>query len=326
LGIHFVITAERRAAISGALSGIITSKLILRMADTDEYSSLGLDIRTVKDAKLPAGRGFVAGSLETQVALVGDDATGEGQLAAVGAAARALRERFGDGHVPPIAPLPTTVERSALPSGSQFRPVVGLGDDELEALAVDLQDAHFLIAGPYRSGRSTALETVARSLLAADPDARVHLLAPRRSPLPNANVAWTSVSRGVEDCDAKASELAQMAAELDEGDRPLFVLVDDGDELAETIGASSLEQLVRRGRDVPVRVVVAAETQAVMRAYGGWLREMRKDEHGLLLDPDLDVDGDLLGVRLPRRSNPVFPPGRGYYVYRGSLELVQVSS
>ena len=45
-----------------------------------------------------------------------------------------------------------------------------------------------------------------------------------------------------------------------------------------------------------------------MRAYGGWLRELRKDEHGLLLDPDLDVDGDLFGVRLPRRTNAVFPP------------------
>ena len=74
-----------------------------------------------------------------------------------------------------------------------------------------------------------------------------------------------------------------------------------------------------------MRLIVAAETQAVMRAYGGWLRELRKDEHGLLLDPDLDVDGDLLGVRLPRRSNAVFPPGRGYHVYRGVLELVQVA-
>jgi hypothetical protein len=45
-----------------------------------------------------------------------------------------------------------------------------------------------------------------------------------------------------------------------------------------------------------------------------------------LLDPDPDVDGDLLGARLPRRSNPVFPPGRGYYVDRGVVELVQVAS
>jgi hypothetical protein len=38
------------------------------------------------------------------------------------------------------------------------------------------------------------------------------------------------------------------------------------------------------------------------------------------------VDGDLLGTRLPRRSNPVFPVGRGYLVERGTLELVQVAT
>jgi S-DNA-T family DNA segregation ATPase FtsK/SpoIIIE len=84
--------------------------------------------------------------------------------------------------------------------------------------------------------------------------------------------------------------------------------------------------VVRRGRDLDVRVVAASERQALARAFGGFLRELRKEEHGLLLDPDLDVDGDLLGVRLPRRTNPVFPPGRGYLVERGLMELVQVGA
>jgi hypothetical protein len=75
-----------------------------------------------------------------------------------------------------------------------------------------------------------------------------------------------------------------------------------------------------------VRVVCACERQAAQRAFGGWLRELRKEEHGLLLAPDPDVDGDLLAVRLPRRTNPVFPPGRGYLVQRGKLELVQVAA
>jgi S-DNA-T family DNA segregation ATPase FtsK/SpoIIIE len=73
-------------------------------------------------------------------------------------------------------------------------------------------------------------------------------------------------------------------------------------------------------------VIAAAERQAAQRAFAGWLRELRKEEHGLLLDPDPDVDGDILGARLPRRSNPVFPPGRGYLVERGLVELVQVAT
>ena len=54
-------------------------------------------------------------------------------------------------------------------------------------------------------------------------------------------------------------------------------------------------------------------------------RELRKDATGLLLDPDLDLDGELLGVRLPRRSNPFFPPGRGYLVVSGTVRLIQVA-
>jgi S-DNA-T family DNA segregation ATPase FtsK/SpoIIIE len=103
------------------------------------------------------------------------------------------------------------------------------------------------------------------------------------------------------------------------------VVIDDGEELAESLGAAALETVVRRGRDVDVRVVAAVERQAAQRAFAGWLRELRKEEHGVLLDPDTDVDGDILGVRLPRRSNPIFPPGRGYLVQRGRVELVQVA-
>jgi S-DNA-T family DNA segregation ATPase FtsK/SpoIIIE len=96
-------------------------------------------------------------------------------------------------------------------------------------------------------------------------------------------------------------------------------------EPAASLGAAPLEPVVRRGRDVELRVLAAAERSAAQRAFAGWLRELRKEEHGLLLDPDLDVDGDILGTRLPRRSSPVFPPGRGYLVERGSVELVQVA-
>jgi S-DNA-T family DNA segregation ATPase FtsK/SpoIIIE len=103
------------------------------------------------------------------------------------------------------------------------------------------------------------------------------------------------------------------------------VVIDDGEELAESVGALALETLVRRGRDHAVRVVAACERQAAQRAFSGWVRELRKEQNALLLDPDPDVDGDLVGVRLPRRSSPIWPVGRGYLVRRGELELVQIA-
>ena len=313
LGVHFAVSADRRGAVPNALTGIVPAKLVLRMADEDEFAALGVPPKAVRGAQLPAGRGFLPGGTELQVAWHGD-------LAAAGAA---LAKRYGTAAVQAIEPLATHVVRGSLPDPvTQWTAVIGLGDAELEPATVDLADRHFLVTGPYRSGRSTALRTLVESLRTGTPGLELHLLAPRRSPLTEL-AGWTTVAQGVERCEEAALRLGELAAKAQPN--PALVVIDDGDELAEALGAAPLETVVRRGRDLPIRVVAAAERQAAQRAFGGWLRELRKDQHGLLLAPDLDVDGDILGTRLPRRSSPVFPPGRGYLVERGTVELVQVA-
>jgi DNA segregation ATPase FtsK/SpoIIIE, S-DNA-T family len=313
LGVHFAISADRRGAVPNALAGIVPAKLVLRMADEDEFAALGVPPKAVRGAQLPPGRGFQPGGTELQIAWHGD----------LGARGAALSDRYGTAAVQPIEPLPTTVDRSTLPGPTEpWTAVIGLGDAELEPATIDLGERHFLVTGSYRSGRSTALRTVVESLRASTPELELHLLAPRRSPLTELD-GWTTVAEGAERCEEAALRLGELAATTPE--RPAVVVVDDGEELAEALGAAPLETVVRRGRDLPIRVVAAAERQAAQRTFGGWLRELRKEQHGLLLDPDLDVDGDILGTRLPRRSNPVFPPGRGYLVRRGATELVQVA-
>jgi S-DNA-T family DNA segregation ATPase FtsK/SpoIIIE len=194
-------------------------------------------------------------------------------------------------------------------------------------VAVELAERHFLVVGPYRSGRSTALATLASSLAGGPEPPELRLLSPRRSPLRELEL-WSHVVSGVEECENAALLLSQeLDARAAGGEsRPLVVVVDDAEELAESLGAAPLEAVVRRGRDLDVRVVAACERTAAQRAFSGWLREVRKEEHGLLLMPDADVDGDILGIRLPRRTNPVYPPGRGYLVVRGTASLVQVAT
>jgi S-DNA-T family DNA segregation ATPase FtsK/SpoIIIE len=310
LGVHFAITADRRGAVPNALAGIVPTKLVLRMADEDEFAALGVEPRAVRGAHLPPGRGFLPGGVEFHAAL-GD----------VQDAVRTLGGAFAGHHAPAIEPLPTLVPRVSLQAAEDpWTATVGLADAELEPVRIDLRDRHLLVVGPYRSGRSTALATLVEGLRASTPQLAAHLLAPRRSPLAGLD-GWVSVATGA-DCDDAALRLA---TELDPS-RPALLVVDDGEELAESLGAPSLETLVRRGRDGALRIVASSERQGAQRAFAGWLRELRKEEHGLLLDPDPDVDGDLLGTRLPRRSNPVFPPGRGYLVERGVVELVQIAS
>jgi S-DNA-T family DNA segregation ATPase FtsK/SpoIIIE len=326
LGVHFAIAADRRGAVPNALAGIIPAKLVLRMADEDEFAAFGIPLKTIRGAQLPPGRGFLAGGLEVQVALVGDDPSGEGQAGAVRELGERLRARYSGPVAPPIEPLPTRLPREQLPAPERaLVAVLGVGDAEQEPVAIDLGERHFLVVGPYRSGRSTALRTVAESLHHGSPGVELHLLAPRRSPLLELPL-WASVARGAEECDAGAARL-QQAVEGRRGDgEPFVLMIDDAEELAESLGAAALESIVRRGRDVGVSVVAAVERQAAQRAFAGWIRELRKEEYGLLLDPDTDVDGDILGARLPRRTNPVYPPGRGYLVERGLVELVQVAT
>jgi S-DNA-T family DNA segregation ATPase FtsK/SpoIIIE len=312
LGVHFAISADRRGAVPNALAGIVPTKIVLRMADEDEFAALGVPPKVVRGAQIPPGRGFLPGGAELQVAL-GEtlDAAGE------------LRRRYPRAAVPSVEPLPTAVPRGALPLAERrWAAVLGVGDAELEAVTIDLSARHFLVAGPYRSGRSFALRTVVESLRSSTPGLELHLLAPRRSPLVEL-AGWSSVAEGGDRCDEAVLRLGELAASPPPA--PVLVVIDDGEELAESLGAAPLETVVRRGRDIELRVLAAAERSAAQRAFSGWLRELRKEEHGLLLDPDLDVDGDILGTRLPRRSSPVFPPGRGYFVERGSVELVQVA-
>jgi S-DNA-T family DNA segregation ATPase FtsK/SpoIIIE len=328
VGVHVIITVDRRSAVPPAVANVIARKLVLRMADDDEYAALGLDLRAVRGAKLPPGRGFTGASLEFQAAIVGVDASSEAQSAEITRLGDKLASRYGDRRAPVIQLLPARIDRNSLPvAQGLLRTTVGLTDDELAPLTVDLTQSHFVVAGPYHSGRSTALATLVGGLRDSG-DLDLHLLAPRRrSPLVGMT-GWRSVAVGTEECVELAAELARLVTARGGATEQtvMVVVIDDAGELADVAGANPLDTVIRRGRDVDVRVLVGIEVQIARSAYAPWIRDIRKDGHGILLDPDLDIDGDVLGVRLPRRSKPVFPPGRGYYVSNGVVQLVQVAT
>jgi S-DNA-T family DNA segregation ATPase FtsK/SpoIIIE len=52
---------------------------------------------------------------------------------------------------------------------------------------------------------------------------------------------------------------------------------------------------------------------------------VRRSRVGLLFGPDPDLDGELLGVKLPRRQALAFVPGRAYLVQSGELDVVQLA-
>jgi S-DNA-T family DNA segregation ATPase FtsK/SpoIIIE len=236
------------------------------------------------------------------------------------ALAARLRERHGDLRAPPIGRLPARLGRHLLPRGSSpLQAVIGLDNEYLQPVALDLAESHALVGGPARSGLTTALTTIAAGLRDTTPDAELHVLAPRRSALASFG-AWTSVASGIDACEAA---LERLVAELD---GPAVVVVDDAMELAEGAVAMRMEALLRRGRDEQIRIVAAVEIHAALRAYGGWVRDLRAGRTGLLLQPNPDSDGELLGTRLSTRPGAVASPGRGFLVVRGDARVVQVAA
>jgi S-DNA-T family DNA segregation ATPase FtsK/SpoIIIE len=320
-GVHVVLTASRRGALPGALATHFGQRLVLRMPTEEDMLSLGLDSKTVRGARLGVGSGFTQDSKEFLIAVPTD----EDAVAPLEQAAGAIRHE-GSSPVTQIEVLPAEVPRTSLDPGDGLHAVpLGISDEHLGPAAVDLSELHFLVVGPYRSGRSTALATLAHGVRQADPAAALHLLAPRRSPLRELDL-WSSKATNADACAELVGSLLERleAGELDT--TPSVLFIDDGGELADAMSVTRLERLVRIARDSPLRVVASVEAGSARGIGIAWIRELRREGHGLLLQPDLAADGDLLAARLPRRVSVPLTPGRGFLVVRGSAELIHIAS
>ena len=82
------------------------------------------------------------------------------------------------------------------------------------------------MAGPHRSGRTTALATIALQLKRASDGADVVLLSPRRTDLPD-HIDFTRVAVG-DDCQELAAALAaEVELRRDDGTDRALVVLDD---------------------------------------------------------------------------------------------------
>jgi S-DNA-T family DNA segregation ATPase FtsK/SpoIIIE len=296
-GLHVVLTADRTGLV-GRVSSMVENRLVLRLADRGDYAGAGLPTRLVPE-DLPAGRGWwLAGApLTAQVALLDPDPRGPALEAMAGSPATTA---------PPhrIEPLPDRVALAPVAGAV----VLGVGGDELLPMTLDLTDG-FVIAGPPRSGRSTALMTIALQCTGR----RVVAVAPRPSPL-----------RELPLCHVDLEATYDLEGLLREPTDVL--LVDDAELLVDSPLAFLLEQAVRTMRDTGLAVVVAGTTDQLVTGYRGFVVDLRRSRSGLLLSPQSPGDGDLLGVRLSRAVGGDVHPGRGLLCRRGETTPVQVAT
>ncbi|HEX3932969.1 MAG TPA: FtsK/SpoIIIE domain-containing protein [Nocardioides sp.] len=321
VGLHFVVTADRRAAVPSSLTSVITTRLVLRMAERDDYALVGVRQDLVHHASMGPGRGFIQGTTEVQVAVVASPDP-RAEAAAIDELAQSARQRWSV-PVRRLARMPGQVRLDDLPApASPFALTCGVGDDDVQPAVLDLTDGHALVAGPPRSGRTTALATLAVSAgRASEPPAKA-LLRTRRSPLDDV-VAWDVGPVDATDPESVTRALGEVDALLTAG-RSVLCLLDDVDSMPDEV-STALEELSRRGRDEPVRLVAAVDNRWAMRAYAGLVPEIRRGKRALLMSPDVELDGDLAGVRLRTPLESLALPGRGFLTSSGVFELVQVA-
>ncbi|WP_432827254.1 FtsK/SpoIIIE domain-containing protein [Dactylosporangium sp. CA-092794] len=317
-GLHLIMTSER-GLLSGRAAGLNDNRVLLRMTDRTDYTSVGVSPRRVPEV-VPPGRGWSSvDRAELQVALLDPDPSGPAQVEALRRIATKATVR--DGAVPaarrpfPVAGLPGSVtfaDAFGQVPQEERRPLhalLGLGGDAAAPVIVDFagQQSTFLVAGPPGSGRSNTLATLAVSLLAAD--TKLVVLTPRESPLRR-----LAMHTNVQVIDGSTPDPAQLTAAIERASAPLVIVADDVDlfGFANPIDPV-LRQVVATGRDRGIGLAYAGTAETLTQALGGWIAEAKRSRQGVLLAPQSSIEGDLLGMRVPPgllRSGS--RPGRGH--------------
>jgi S-DNA-T family DNA segregation ATPase FtsK/SpoIIIE len=196
--------------------------------------------------------------------------------------------------------------------------LVGAGGDELGPQGIDIgaEGPGVVVAGPPRSGRSTALLTMTSSLLRGG--TKVLVITPRRSPL--RSLDGSPGVLGVLNGDLTADDVTTAVA----GVERYVVVVDDAELLADNFASPALEEIIISGRDAEHGLVLAGSTDDLGRLYSGFARTALKSRCGLFVALQGPSDGDLFGIRLPRGAGPG-PLGRGLLVRPGVTAPVQIA-
>jgi S-DNA-T family DNA segregation ATPase FtsK/SpoIIIE len=319
VGVHVLLSADRPAAVPSALASAVQTRVVLRMADANDYAMMSLppDVLT---GSSPPGRGLLGGS-EIQVAMLGSRSDVGSQAASVRAFAASMI-RAGVAPAPPIQRLAERVPLTTLPDSLAGQPVLGVSSDTLGPLAFDPKGT-FLICGPAGSGRTATLHAVAVALRRWDPGVELHYLGNRRSALSTMDL-WTSTACGVDDVAERAKELATELA-VSGPDRPVAVFLENVADFANTAADIPLQDLARVCVSEERLLVAEGETTTVSSGSTmGLVAQVKISRVGIALAPDSDVGPAFRTTFPPRLSRADFPPGRGLYVAAGRTTVVQV--
>jgi S-DNA-T family DNA segregation ATPase FtsK/SpoIIIE len=212
------------------------------------------------------------------------------QTAAVRRLAQVMADAWSGARPWPVRTLPEHVsllDLLAAEPDACGAPVaaVGLAEDELEPLRVDLRDGpHFAIAGPPRGGKSTLLRTWLLSLLHSVPHDRLRVYVVDLSrdrihdfgDLPGVRTLNNGADLSTVLDDVEASSSAAVITVL---------AIDDLDGLQRAADPDALDRLVRliRGRHANLHVLLVGSSGTFGASYDGVGHAIKESQTGFLV-------------------------------------------
>ena len=348
-GVHVVVAASRWAEIRPALKDQIGTRVELRLGDPAESEMDRKQARQLS-ARLP-GRGITSDGREMAIALPRLDgkATSTALAESIAASAESLRVRYDGRSAPPVELLPVhlphdTVVAAAADLGAGAQILLGLGERELQPVAVDFaEQPNLIVLGETGCGKTTALRTLCREIMRTNDAGSAQLVVVdfRRTLLgvvTSGHLAGYAVSA--------AALTSQLPALLDRlrarmpGDDvtqlqlrtrswwsgpEIYVVVDDYDLVATATDnpLTPLLDFLPHAKDLGLHVVVARRSGGAARAMFDPILARLRDMGavGLMMSAGPD-EGIVLGSVRP---SPL-PPGRGTLITRAQPDqLIQVA-
>lgn len=341
VGVHLVLAADRASVLRDAVMTNISMRLAFHLKDRANYAFvlgknppfeiperpgtgawLGEQMYLCQSAALDADLGDGSGAEAFRAQLREMNATWKG--------VRAMKMR----ELPQVVPLDDVLQAwPDRPDNAKdcLATAVGLDALRLEPVVLDLARTgpHFMIAGQGQSGKSSALRTMLQSLAEVYTPDQVQFylmdcLQPELADLKKLpHTAGYALSE--DDKHQLVSDLSDILRERSDSgtwEGPQLVLaVDDYDFLESISIKDQLQTWARRARVIGFHLLIAANASEMRTGFDDLRTQVKNSRTGLLLT-NANEDGQIFNVRIPP-AGEAFPPGRGYLLRRGQLELVQ---
>ncbi len=294
-----VAVSGGRATLAPRVAGHFAVRVLLPLSDPGDWALAGLAQPDLRSEPRPGRAVRLPDGAEVQLAVPGPAATPEGHLEAVRHCADLWRDA-PRGNPMRVRSLPARVSLNDLGT-APGRWTLGVGGGCGDVIRVDLfaGSARILVAGAPRSGRSTVLQSLVTQAHRAT--VKVLVAAPARSPL-----RAMATEFGIDVLTPGDRSIA-----ANPPDERTLLVVDDSEAFADTPSGDRLAEWARTDRP-DLAVVVAGRSADLAVTFRGIAADLRRNQCGVLLQPT-SVDGDLLGVRLPRTRHAA-PPGRAMLV------------